>query len=94
MSEVRIEAEMDGTVHTVIANAGQLVLEALEGAGLNPPFSCRAGACAACLCKLEEGEVEMLDNHVLDAADLEQRWILACQAVPKTPRLRVRYVRY
>jgi len=90
---ITIEAELDGITHTVSAHPGQLLLEALEDAGLSPPFSCRAGACASCICKLEQGEVEMLENHVLDQAELDERWILACQSVPKTPQLRVRYVK-
>ena len=90
---VTIEAELDGVSHTVTAYPGQLLLEALEDAGLSPPSSCRAGACASCICKLEEGEVEMLENHVLDQGELDEQWILGCQSVPKTPRIRVRYVR-
>ena len=90
---VVIEVEIGGAEHTVNAHPGQLVLEALEDAGLNPPFSCRAGACASCICKLEQGEVEMLENHVLDQGELDDGWILGCQSVPKTPRLRVRYVK-
>ncbi len=90
---VSIEAELDGVWHTVSAHPGQLLLEALEDGGLTPPFSCRAGACASCICKLEEGEVEMLENHVLDQSELDERWILGCQSVPKTPLVRVRYLR-
>ena len=88
---VTIEAELGGVTHTVTAYAGQLLLEALEDAGLSPPYSCRAGACASCVCKLEEGTVEMLENHVLDQSELDEHWILACQSVPKTPLIRVRY---
>jgi 3-ketosteroid 9alpha-monooxygenase subunit B len=88
---VTIEAEIDGAQHTVTAFPGQLILEALEDAGLKPPYSCRAGACASCICKLEEGEVEMLENHVLDQSELDEHWILSCQSVPKTPRVRVSY---
>jgi len=88
---VTIEAELDGVRHTVTAYPGQLLLEALEDAGLSPPHSCRAGACASCICKLEEGTVEMLENHVLDQGELDERWILACQSVPKTSLIRVRY---
>jgi len=90
---VTIEAELDGVSHTVTAYPGQILLEALEDAGLSPPYSCRAGACASCICKLEEGEVEMLENHVLDQGELDEHWILGCQSVPKTPHIRVRYVR-
>ena len=90
---VTIEAELDGTVHTVTAFPGQVILEALEDAGLTPPFSCRAGACASCICKLDEGEVEMLENHVLEPDELEDKWVLSCQSVPKTPKVKVRYVK-
>ncbi|HZR38336.1 MAG TPA: 2Fe-2S iron-sulfur cluster binding domain-containing protein [Nevskia sp.] len=91
--KVTIEAELDGVVHTVTAFPGQVVLEALEDAGLAPPYSCRAGACASCICKLLEGEVEMLENHVLEQDELDDRWVLSCQSVPKTPRVKVRYVK-
>jgi 3-ketosteroid 9alpha-monooxygenase subunit B len=58
---------------------------------LQPPYSCRAGACAACMCQIEEGEVEMLQNHVLDESDLAQNWILGCQAVARTSRVKLKY---
>ena len=37
------------------------------------------------------GEVEMAHNEVLEAADLADGYILACQAVPLTPEVRVTY---
>jgi 3-ketosteroid 9alpha-monooxygenase subunit B len=86
-----IEAELDGVTHTLKGQPGELLIESMEAAGMQPPFSCRAGACAACMCHLEEGEVEMEHNHVLDQSDLDQGWILACQSIPKSPRVRVRY---
>lgn len=89
--DVEIEVELDGAVHRLVAHPGELVIEALERAGLSPPFSCRAGACAACMCKLEEGAVELAHNHVLDDNDLKAGWILACQAIPKSPRLKLSY---
>ena len=87
----QIEAELDGVLHKVAAQPGQLIIEALEAAGIEPPYSCRAGACAACMCHLEEGDVELRHNHVLSEQDMSEGWILACQAVPLTPRVRVRY---
>jgi 3-ketosteroid 9alpha-monooxygenase subunit B len=88
---VEIEVELDGAAHRLTAQPGELLIEALEAAGLSPPFSCRAGACAACMCQLEEGEVELAHNHVLDDNDLKAGWILACQAIPKSQRLKIRY---
>jgi 3-ketosteroid 9alpha-monooxygenase subunit B len=89
--KVKIEAELDGVVHHVEGEPGALLIESLEAAGLSPPFSCRAGACAACMCQLEEGDVELMHNHVLDQSELDGGWILACQAVPQSPTIRIRY---
>ncbi|HVT36987.1 MAG TPA: iron-sulfur cluster-binding domain-containing protein, partial [Nevskiaceae bacterium] len=86
-----IEAELDGKVYQVQGAPGQLLLESLEAAGIAAPFSCRAGACAACMCHLEEGDIELIHNHVLSDEDMQQGWVLACQAVPASPKVRVKY---
>lgn len=86
-----IEAELDGVVHLVQCRPGQLLLDALEAAGVTAPYSCRAGACAACMCQLVEGDVEMIHNHVLTDADMQAGWMLACQSVPTSPKVRVKY---
>jgi 3-ketosteroid 9alpha-monooxygenase subunit B len=88
---VRIEVELDGAHHVVEGQPGQLLIESLEAAGLAPPFSCRAGACAACMCRLEDGAVELEHNHVLSEAELNDGWILACQAIPQSPTVKIRY---
>lgn len=87
----RVEVELDGVQHVVEVLPGQLIIEAMEAAGMEPPYSCRAGACAACMCHLEDGEVELRHNQVLDQSDIQQGWILACQAVAKTPVVKLRY---
>jgi 3-ketosteroid 9alpha-monooxygenase subunit B len=87
----QVTAELDGVVTETTCQPGQLLIEALENAGMAPPFSCRSGACAACMCKLEEGEVELVHNHVLAQSDLDAGWILCCQAIPKSPKVRISY---
>jgi 3-ketosteroid 9alpha-monooxygenase subunit B len=87
----RVTVELDGVVTETTCDPEQLLIEALEAAGLAPPFSCRSGACAACMCKLDEGQVEMLHNHVLAQSDLDAGWILCCQAVPRSPRVKISY---
>jgi 3-ketosteroid 9alpha-monooxygenase subunit B len=86
-----ITVELDGVTTQLQGNSNQLLIESMEAAGLEAPYSCRAGACAACMCTLVEGDVEMRHNHVLDANDLKQGWILACQSVPKSPKIHLRY---
>jgi len=86
-----VEAELDGVVTKTTCQPGQLLIEALENAGMAPPFSCRSGACAACMCKLDEGQVELQHNHVLAQSDLDAGWILCCQAVPKSAKIKISY---
>lgn len=82
---------LDGIETIVEATPGQLLIEALEAAGLSPPNSCRMGMCATCMCVLEEGKVEMQSNGVLDDTDLAAGWVLSCQSVALTPTVRIRY---
>jgi ring-1,2-phenylacetyl-CoA epoxidase subunit PaaE len=67
------------------------VLEAAANAGLDVPFSCKAGVCATCRAKLLEGEVRMTRNFALERSEIESRFILTCQAHPLTPRVVVSF---
>jgi ferredoxin-NADP reductase/ferredoxin len=67
------------------------VLGAAERAGLDLPFSCRAGVCSTCRTKVISGEVEMAQNYALEDWELEQGYVLACQSRVKTPTLELDY---
>jgi 3-ketosteroid 9alpha-monooxygenase subunit B len=86
-----LTVELDGATRVLPWQPGARMLDVLIGAGLTAPHSCRQGICGACACRLTGGEVEMAHNEVLEAADLADGYILACQAVPLTPEVRVTY---
>ncbi|MFT3791199.1 MAG: ferredoxin--NADP reductase [Rudaea sp.] len=86
-----IEVHLDGRVHRIEGDRQTPLLEALLAAGVDVPYSCQSGQCAACMCRLREGRVEMRVNDALDADDLAQGWILACQALPRSETLVVEY---
>ncbi|KHK49469.1 3-ketosteroid-9-alpha-hydroxylase [Ralstonia sp. A12] len=88
---VPMTVELDGTAHRVTAQAGETALDALLRAGVAAPNSCRTGLCGACMCRVEGGTVRLGENHVLDAADLEAGWTLACQAVPVGDDVHLRF---
>ena len=67
------------------------VLEAAARAGLELPFSCRAGVCSTCRTKVIRGEVEMAENYALEAWELQAGYVLACQSRVKTPVLELDY---
>ena len=90
-SVASLTVTIDGASHTLGMEPDQTVLEAAEAAGLNPPYSCRDGQCATCMCTLSEGSVQMRQNNVLSDADLADGWILACQSLPTSAKLAVRW---
>jgi 3-ketosteroid 9alpha-monooxygenase subunit B len=82
---------LDGATTQLAWPAGTRMLDVLIEAGLDAPYSCRQGICGACACQLTGGEVEMAHNEVLEAADLANGYILACQAVSLTPEVSITY---
>jgi ring-1,2-phenylacetyl-CoA epoxidase subunit PaaE len=70
---------------------GESVLDGAARAGLDLPFSCRAGVCSTCRTKVVQGEVVMDQNYALEDWELEQGYVLACQSKVKTPVLELDY---
>ena len=58
------------------------ILESARAAGIPAPFACKGGVCATCRAKVVAGKVEMKANYALTPAELDQGYILTCQAVP------------
>jgi ferredoxin len=56
---------------------GSNLLDALNEAGLNVPYSCRAGSCHACLVRCLDGPVDAKPEAL--ALDKRAGWRLACQ---------------
>lgn len=69
----------------------ETILDAALRNGINFPYSCKVGGCAACKCKLTGGKVkEFTDaSYLLSAEEVQSGYILACQSVPKTPDVTV-----
>jgi 3-ketosteroid 9alpha-monooxygenase subunit B len=82
---------LDGAEREVPMRPGETVVQAARRAGLEPPTSCEEGYCACCMARLREGAGQMKANDVLTAAQLAEGWVLTCQLVPTSPRLRVEY---
>ena len=91
VDEAELEVLLDGQVHTLHCGGTETLLEAALRAGLNAPYSCQAGMCASCMCQVVEGSVHLRHNDVLDDKDLAKAWTLACQAVPTSARVRIKF---
>ena len=60
----------------------QSILDAGNAQGAELPYSCKAGVCSTCKCKVIEGEVEMDSNHALEDYEVAAGYVLSCQAFP------------
>jgi 3-ketosteroid 9alpha-monooxygenase subunit B len=86
-----LEVTLDGEKRVLPWPPGSRMLDVLIESGLDAPYSCRQGICGACACQLTGGEVDMAHNEVLEAEDLADGYILACQAVPLTESVTITY---
>ena len=73
--------------HDPFQPSDESILAAAGRAGLDVPYSCRSGVCATCRAKLLEGRVRMDRNFALEQADLDDGFVLTCQAHPLTERV-------
>lgn len=60
------------------------LLEFAEANNINPESSCRQGVCLTCMCQLEEGEVEYLEEP---SGEPDEGAVLICISKPKTNKI-------
>lgn len=81
----------NNTYVTQLPNNRTKLLQQLLIQDFPVPYSCKSGICGSCVCTLEEGEVELLENEYLTEKEEKSGKILACMSVVLSEKIKVNF---
>ena len=87
----RVKVKLNGKEFEVVVPEDKTVLDALLDDKHEPPYSCTSGSCSTCMAKVLKGKAEMEACYALDDDEIEEGYILTCQAHPVTAALEIDY---
>ncbi len=70
-----------------LAADGDFILDAAMDQGVDAPFSCKGAVCCTCKAQVVEGKAVMEMNYALSDEEVEQGFILTCQAHPASEKV-------
>lgn len=83
--------KLNGESISLSMDGSKSILDELIDLGKEPPYSCTSGACSTCIAKVTSGEVKMDACFALDDDEVEEGYILSCQAKPVTSEVSVEF---
>ncbi|WP_300433654.1 ferredoxin--NADP reductase [Christiangramia sp.] len=97
--EKEIQGDTDGQTAVTITvddeefsfsmDRSAVVLDIALENDIDVPYSCQGGICSSCMARITEGKAEMSKNQILTDEEIEEGFVLTCQAHPTTPILKV-----
>ncbi|TCP23912.1 ring-1,2-phenylacetyl-CoA epoxidase subunit PaaE [Tenacibaculum skagerrakense] len=87
--QTQVDVMLDGeTISFTMSQDKDILSESLRN-NVDAPYSCQGGVCSSCIAKITEGKAVMVKNQILTDAELEEGFILTCQAHPTTSKITV-----
>ena len=91
VKDIKMALVVDGKEYDIALSPVDRILDTALNAGLDLPYSCKAGVCCTCRAKVLEGEVTMDKNYTLEADEVAQGYVLTCQARALSKKLRISF---
>lgn len=88
---IALQLTLDGKLHTLHMRPEERVLDVALAAGLDLPYSCKAGVCCTCRAKVTAGAVVMDRNFTLEPWEMDKGFVLTCQSRPTTSELAINF---
>lgn len=86
-----VEVNIDDDVHTLAWPTTHTLVDVMVLNGIDTPYACREGKCGACVCRVAEGEVDLGRTDALEAEDIEEGYVLGCQATPASRGVKIEF---
>ncbi|MEM7040094.1 MAG: ferredoxin--NADP reductase, partial [Bacteroidota bacterium] len=83
---------LDDETKEVVVDESSTILDAVINDGMDPPYACQMGVCCTCRAKLISGKVEMEEDEGLSDSELDEGFILTCQAHPLTADCKLEFM--
>ena len=81
----------DGIEYKLDMLDDKTILELALENDIDAPYSCQGGICSTCLAKLNKGSVKMDNNQILTDDEVEDGYILSCQARPTSDEVGINF---
>jgi len=78
LSDINHQISVPALDKTFMINDQQNLLDALHNAGIKIPYSCKAGICGACKCKVSSGDAITTSRETLSDELVDLGYVLSC----------------